>query len=326
MNIETQVRIAFLSNKLTLRGTEIAMYDYADYNETILNNKSIIITRNYNIVKGQYDVSEDAYNKFINRFQIEYYYTQNDIDHIVEKNKITHLYIIKAGNWDGLLSTKCKNLIHCVFNTNNPHGQIYSVISNEVNRLCNTNFPVVPHMIRVDDSHDNYRKLLNIPDNSIVFGRYGGKETFDITFVHEVIKQLLIKRNDIYFIFMNTDIFYNHKNIFYINGTTNMNIKKIFINTCDALLHARKDGETFGLTCGEFAVCLKPVITYGQSKENNHIDILKHQAILYNNFNELYTILNEFYVNKYDMTNNGYLEYTPTNVMTIFNNIYLTNL
>jgi hypothetical protein len=105
-----------------------------------------------------------------------------------------------------------------------------------------------------------------------------------------------------------------------------MNIKKIFINTCDALLHARKDGETFGLTCGEFAVCLKPVITYGQSKENNHIDILKHQAILYNNFNDLYTILNDFYVNKYDMANNGYLEYTPTNVMTIFNNIYLTNL
>jgi hypothetical protein len=32
--------IGFLSNKLTLRGTEIAMYDYADYNETILNNRS----------------------------------------------------------------------------------------------------------------------------------------------------------------------------------------------------------------------------------------------------------------------------------------------
>uniref|UniRef100_A0A6C0HJ50 Uncharacterized protein n=1 Tax=viral metagenome TaxID=1070528 RepID=A0A6C0HJ50_9ZZZZ len=40
--------IAFLSNKLTLRGTEIAMYDYAEYNEILLGNKSIIITRNYN--------------------------------------------------------------------------------------------------------------------------------------------------------------------------------------------------------------------------------------------------------------------------------------
>ncbi len=44
--------VGFLSNKLTLRGTEIAVYDYADYNETILNNKSIIITRDYNKIKG----------------------------------------------------------------------------------------------------------------------------------------------------------------------------------------------------------------------------------------------------------------------------------
>lgn len=36
------MKIAFLSNKLTLRGTEAAMYDYADYNENLLNNQYII--------------------------------------------------------------------------------------------------------------------------------------------------------------------------------------------------------------------------------------------------------------------------------------------
>jgi hypothetical protein len=44
--------IAFLSNKLTLRGTEVALYDYADYNEKILGNKSVIITRDYEIIKN----------------------------------------------------------------------------------------------------------------------------------------------------------------------------------------------------------------------------------------------------------------------------------
>lgn len=100
-----------------------------------------------------------------------------------------------------------------------------------------------------------------------MFGRYGGVETFDITFVYNSIKEILNKRNDIYFIFMNTNKFYIHKNIIYLNGTTDMYIKKKFINTTDALLHAREGGETFGLTCGEFAVCLKPVITYNQSRE-----------------------------------------------------------
>jgi hypothetical protein len=46
-NIDNCKIIAFLSNNLTLRGTEVALYDYADYNEKILGNKSIIITRDY---------------------------------------------------------------------------------------------------------------------------------------------------------------------------------------------------------------------------------------------------------------------------------------
>ena len=317
--------IGFLSNKLTLRGTEIAMYDYAEYNEILLNNKSIIITRNYNSIKGEFDVSEDAYIKFKNRFNVEYYENQKNIDDIVLKNGITHLYIIKGGGWDGIISTKCKNLLHCVFTSKAPHGQVYSTISDEVNRLSGTNYPVVPHMITFHDTTDNMRSELNIPDEAIVFGRYGGVETFDIKFVYNSIKEILNKRNDIYFIFMNTNKFYIHKNIIYLNGTTDMYIKRKFINTTDALLHARQDGETFGLTCGEFAVCLKPVITYNQSREKNHIHILKNQAILYNNFDELNNILIDFYKNKYNMDNNGYLHYTPENIMNIFNNVYLTN-
>jgi hypothetical protein len=77
--------IGFLSNKLTLRGTEIAMYDYADYNETMLNNKSLIISRDYNLIKHVFDVSEEAYTKFKKRFTVEYYNSQKDIDNIVEK-------------------------------------------------------------------------------------------------------------------------------------------------------------------------------------------------------------------------------------------------
>ena len=70
--------IGFLSNKLTLRGTEIAMYDYADYNEKILNNKSLIITRDFNLIKHEFDVSEEAYYKFNKRFNIEYYNNQQE--------------------------------------------------------------------------------------------------------------------------------------------------------------------------------------------------------------------------------------------------------
>ena len=78
--------------------------------------------------------------------------------------------------------------------------------------------------------------------------------------------------------------------------------KKKFINTCDALLHAIYGGETFGLTCGEFSICEKPVITFGGSREREHLLILKDKVITYNNSNEILNILNTF--KKHDMKNN----------------------
>jgi hypothetical protein len=316
--------VGFLSNKLTLRGTEVALYDYAHFNEKILNNKSIIITRNYNNIKDQFDVSLDAYLKFKKRFHVEYYVSQQDIDTIVEKYSITHLYIIKGGNHDGLVSNKCINLIHCVFDSKQQHGQIYSVISNDVNRTNGTNYPIVPHMIYNYNTTEDLRQELSIPQDAIVFGRYGGIETFDIQFVYKAIKELLEIREDVWFIFMNTNEFYCHSRIIYLNGTTSMEYKRKFINTSDAMIHARSQGESFGITCGEFAIEKKPVITWDGSRERNHINILGSKAILYSDYDSVYKILNEFKKNKYSMESNGYLEYSPENVINIFNKVYLT--
>jgi hypothetical protein len=178
-------------------------------------------------------------------------------------------------------------------------------------------------MIALPECDENLRKELNIPSDAIVFGRYGGKESFDIKFVYDVIQKILKIRSDFYFLFMNTNEFYKHKNIIYLPGNSDMVFKRKFINTCDALLHARERGETFGLTCGEFAMCKKPVITYGIAKENEHLLILKEKAVVYNSPFDLYNILNTFTKDKYDVSNNGYMFYNPENVMKIFNKVCL---
>jgi hypothetical protein len=77
------------------------------------------------------------------------------------------------------------------------------------------------------------------------------------------------------------------------------------------------------VTCGEFAICKKPVITYGLAPENEHLLILKEKAVIYNNEKELFDIINTFDKNKYDMNDNGYMFYTPKNVMNIFNSVFL---
>jgi hypothetical protein len=315
--------VAFLSNKLTLRGTEIAIFDYADYNEKILGNKSIIITRDYEKIKHEWDVDIQAYNKFKSRFDVFYYGCQQDIDQIVINNKVSHIFIEKSGARDGLLSNFCKNIIHCVFDVSQPHGQVYTPIGETINQLHGTNYPVMPYMVTLPECNENLRNDLNIPHNAIVFGRYGGKESFDVKFVYDVIKYLVNTRVDVYFLFMNTNVFYEHKNIIYLPGNADMNFKRKFINTCDALIHARHRGETFGLTCGEFAICKKPVITWGGSREREHLLILKDKAVIYNASDDLKSIFENFTKDKYDVSQNGYMFYNPENIMKIFDRICL---
>jgi hypothetical protein len=112
--------------------------------------------------------------------------------------------------------------------------------------------------------------------------------------------------------------------VIFLEGTEDMVKKRMFINSCDAMIHARERGESFGLSCGEFAFCEKPVITYGLSNERNHLDVLGEKAIVYNNRIELYNILKGFNKNKYDMKNNGYLFYTPENIIKIFRDVFLS--
>ena len=311
--------VAFLSNKLTLRGTEVAIYDYAHYNETLLGNKSIIITRDYERIKHEFDVDIQAYDKFKERFDVIYYGSQGDIDQIVLNNKVTHLFIIKSGGIDGLYSNHCINITHCVFDISQPHGQVYTPIGETINQRYGKNYPVTPHIVTLPECDENLRSSLGIPENAIVFGRYGGKESFDIRYVHDVIKNILQTRDDVYFLFMNTHPFYKHKNIFHLPGNAELKFKRKFINTCDALLHARERGETFGLTCGEFSICKKPVITYGGSIEREHLLILKDKAVIYNTPDQIATILQTFTKDKYDVSENGYMFYTPENVMAILN-------
>lgn len=86
--MSNKLTIAFQDNCISERGTTIAIYDYAYYNETILNNKSIILydkTLNNN---------ENVLNKFIETFKGRVYgYSKwEEVDEIlIKKNVIFYI-------------------------------------------------------------------------------------------------------------------------------------------------------------------------------------------------------------------------------------------
>lgn len=104
------MKIAFCSSILCIRGTSVALYDYANYNEILLKNESIII-----VSKEGFSKSDSlAVDKFKNRFRIVIFEDNEDMDKILLSENINLLYVIKHGQKDGLFSKKLKQL-HIVF-------------------------------------------------------------------------------------------------------------------------------------------------------------------------------------------------------------------
>jgi hypothetical protein len=173
--------IGFFVCHFTERGTEVAIYDYADHNETLLGNKSIIycFTQQRQVQLG-FPSMRTSYDKFKNRFQIIEISDFSEIKDIDVFYTLTHggrteLYNFGSDVWKNIRTVK-----HCVFDVSGKEGDVYCVISDQLNRKYGTNLPVIPHMVCIGKTTEDLRSNLNIPKESIVYGRYGGYYTFSV--------------------------------------------------------------------------------------------------------------------------------------------------
>lgn len=250
--------IIFHSNNICERGSCVALYDYAFYIRQYLDLNPIIC---YNInFDGNNQNSIDHFKKEFEVIGYEYF---DEVQKLVDKKNIDYFYALKYGINDNILVKNTKNLIHSIFcrDLSQIHGDVYACVSEWMSRQVNYQIPYVPHMVNLPSHDQDYRKDFGIPESATVIGRYGGKETFNIDFVIESISEILEKRDDIWFLFLNTDYKISHERCLYFEPIINLHYKVRFINTCDAFLHARDYGETFGLSVLEFASKNKQIIS-----------------------------------------------------------------
>jgi hypothetical protein len=281
--------IAFHSNQISITGTEIALYDYAKNNIDVLGNHSVIFYQ-----KNNKNNNSQAIAKFKNEFEIIAYENKSEIDHLLQKQHADLLYTIKSGRYDGLVSKTIPTMVHAVFPTNPSeiHGSSYAFISEWLSYHCSNNkIPCVPHIVEMPDTTENLRLELNIPKNAKVLGCYGGKNSFDIPDAIEAVRKVLTESRDTYFIYLHIEPFIQHERAIFLPGTSDLIYKTKFINTCDAMLHARLQGESFGLACGEFSVRNKPIITYAHNKHTHHHDVLGSKGFYYTDVDSLVKII-----------------------------------
>ena len=315
------VHVVFWDNGLGERGTSVELFEYAHFNETILGNKSTIM---YNL--NHYSNKEYSVKRFKDRFTVIGVNQWSEVDPILKSIDCDVLYITKAGDWDGQVSGICKTVVHAVFTSCTPHGNVYASISDWLNTSHRTNIPVVPYIIRVDDTQENLRKELSIPDDAIVFGTYSGKQQFDIDYVRRAVETISKESRNINFIFLNIEPFFTASDrVRFLPGTSDMLLKRKFINTCDAMLYGRNGGETFGAAVGEFCISGKPIICRGVENMDYHLTILGDSAVKHMNYEDLYRILTTWKKGDHSdkICPEKYKRFSPENVMTVFKRIFL---
>lgn len=316
------MRVLFHANTLNYRGTTVAITDYANYNQEILGNESIITYCNTNGQERDMGNEPLVIEALEKKFKVVGY-REGSLQNKIDDLNIDLTYMINSGQKQ-TVPTNCKTAIHAVFQFNEPHGDRYAYISKWLtDEMSQSTLPYVPHIVNLPPPTQSYRKAFNLEDK-IVIGRIGGYYTFDIQGIKEYVKKVVTTNDKFVFLFAGTEPFIDHPNIRFINEIHDTQKKSNFINSCDCMLHARERGESFGLSIAEFLFLNKPVLAWNGGHDKNHLEMLKGSGTLYTNENDLDYMLNNLKDFNEDWSDRV-KEFKPDVVMKKFNEVFLND-
>jgi len=324
------MKIGFYVPLFYSRGTDTALFNYAIGNRDILGNETIILYK----TEPTNSMGATMKKNMMDNFECIHVPSSTNAAAACRTKGISIIYTLTDGITQNALNFNNKRLWvgvktieHLVFGGNVVTADRSAFVSQELRQRTKINLPVVPHIVYLPEPADiDVREQLGISKKSIVIGRHGGFETFDIDFVKKTVTEHVKWFPFVHYIFMNTQRFVNHERVHFIPGTADQREVSAFIKACDCMIHARTRGETFGLSIAEFSFYNKPIITCGLAAERNHLDLLNGQALVYNNEDDLIKILTKLpAMLRKTKIGGAYNEYTPDKVMKVFEKIFISN-
>ena len=316
------MKIGFHNPNVSFRGGFNSMVEYAEFSQSLLGHEALFF-----LPRARAQAAPLVIAQLEGRFPIHYFGQGRELDRMISAQKVDFVYTIKPGYYDGLVIRSARHGIHAMFYTDEFHGDSMAYVSRWMSRAATGREDYfVPHYVRKMESEEDLRDELGIPAEARVFGRHGGLESFNISFVREAVLSHAWRHPRDHFVFLNT-LPMNPRgdtlpNIHHLPGTADPLQKARFLATCDAMLHSEINGETFGLAIGEFSVLGKPVITYAQPRVKAHLEMLRGHGLLFANRRELAKILQGFVPHRISGTE--YEAYTdPRLVMSYFEEVFL---
>jgi hypothetical protein len=306
---------------------QIATTAWAKYNEMLLGNTSFLACPKDKVEDQQ------VYENYVIQFGAEricLYSSQEELENFIRKNSIDLMYGLIHGAFSETPTKIVPFLANAVFSTKYPQGDVFAPICNWTNKHCHTNFPVLSHIVEpFPGTDEDLRTELGVPKDATIFGGYGGRKQFDIPMGKESVKEVAYHNKKIYFIFLKFEKFCDLPNVLFLPKNTDVAYKEKFINTCDAMLHARSGGEYFSMAVAEFSIKNKPVISYKPDLSyylqfpfhkilrkfgitswrsylytTSHLDLLDDAVTTYSSKRKLIYILSNFEKEFYDKSKN----------------------
>ena len=328
-----KMNVAFYLSDYNERGVVRSTIDFAHYNERILGNTSVIVAPDSTTMRHS-KISRDPtiMEQFIRRrFKVITHKPSKNLEQCLSEANADFFYVQKSGHRDGIVSERVPTGIHVVFRDFHPHGHKYFYISEWLAKEAATSLHqetiAIPLMVSGPRKPKTVlRRKLGIPPEATVIGRYGGYHSFDIPYVYEAIKDILKMRPDWFFVFVNTRPFYQHPRIQYLDTMVSVQEKVDYIHACDAMLHARKLGESFGLSIAEFLYQGKPIFSCAIGRDTNHHAMLGDQGLWYTDKDMLMKQFLRFQKHRHDPAIYKKLaeKFHPTVVMPQFQEKILT--
>lgn len=320
------MKIAFNSQHMSIRGTTYAVYDYAHYNELLLRNESVVLFQ-----EDHSENNAEVMAMFRNRFKCRTYKNYSDVtelDRILTEEGVDLLYIIKGGGNDGVVAGRVRTVVHAVFpcSSTQAHGASWAFVSEWLSAwhkaVEGSSVAYVPHIVDCPPPRTDLRKQYAIPGSALVFGRHGGYYQFDNGAAREAVDRLVQRNPNIFFLLLNTAKFgIEHPQKLYIPGTPDRQFKADFVAACDAMLHGRLQGETFGISNAEFSVQNKPAFICPSGSEHAHFYTLGDACYRYHNVEELVDMLEGF--KPENKAWDAYRKFTPAYVMSLFKTVFI---
>jgi len=314
-------KILFHLNSISERGTTTAALEYAEELKRLGHD----VTFGFN----QKDSTNNSL--FIRNISNNWHllpYLDFDVFANSGAQQFDYAYFLKSGENDGKFIPGIENYIHSVFQSYEPHGNVYAYVSEWLAKQMKVHTAVssekdflwAPHIVNMPEKDANLRQKLGIPKSAIVGIRIGGYDTFDINFVRELVDELSLNAN-YYFIFINTEKFINRSNVIFLDTVFDKQLKANLLASCDYFLHARERGETFGVAIVEAMQMGIPVFAWHGGMDRNHVDLLPPE-MLYSNANELRILVRDCKYLLTDDLRNRAENYRPELAMKKFLEIF----